>query len=101
MKSPVFGEVAANPSSLPVRRVKAWMSGSPRQNSLDDVYLAVGLGERAAGGSAVVEDESSLVHFGEEAGAHHPWSPSIDSRSPAAAPSATPRCASIHPIALP
>ena len=100
MKSPRLGEVAAKPSSLPVRRVNAWTAGSAEQDALEHAHLAVGLRERRAGRRPVVEDESALVHLREEAGADHPGEPEPSaSRSAARDHAPRRRCPSIQPIA--
>ena len=72
MKSPRLGDVAAKPSSLPVRRVNACTVGVGQQDALEHAHLAVGLGQRGAGRRPVVEDEAALVHLGQEAGPDHP-----------------------------
>ena len=70
--SPVFCSVAKRPSSAPVRRDVPEISGVAAQDPLGDVHLPIGLRQRGAPGSEVVEHERALVHFRKEPGADEP-----------------------------
>ena len=70
--SPLFCCVANRPSSDPVRRVNAAMSGVCWSTVLHLPKHAVGLLERAARRRQVVDDEAALVRFRQEAGAERP-----------------------------
>ena len=70
MKSPVLASVtAARPICRPVRREVLSTSGVSRRICSTCCEDAVGLGERAAGGHDVVEDEAAFVHLGQQVGA--------------------------------
>ena len=77
VKSPVLASVtAARPICRPVRREVLSTSGVSCEDPLDVLQNAVGLGERAARGHDVVEDEAAFVHLRQQVGAKR-----LDSRN--------------------
>ena len=66
--SPRFCSVANSPSSAPVRRDVPVISGVLMRIRSIDVHLTIGLGERGAARTPVVEHERAFVDLGEEAG---------------------------------
>ena len=70
VKSPVLASVtAASPAASPVRREVFSTSGMECRNAVDVLENAVGLGQRAARGHDVVENEAALVHLRQQIGA--------------------------------